>query len=236
MKISKIATGLVLVAAIPAIALAAKPAAKEAAKAIDWTSRVTLSPIGGHIMGNPAAGTRLVEYVSYTCVHCAHFTNENAGALKLGWVKGGKTSVEVRNAVRDRYDLTAALLARCGGKDRFFGNHAAIYANYDAWMKQIEAFEQNAPDPAGKDELAVMQEIADRTGLTDLMTQRGFTPDRQKTCLADKAAQQRILAMSKEAWETLKIGGTPSFSVNGKLLKDAHDWATLKPALPPVAG
>src|SRR4051812_27451591 len=109
MKIRALILGLV--ALVPVTALAAK--------AVDWTSRVTVSPIGGHVMGNPAAPTKVVEYISYTCSHCAHFVNEGAPKLKEGWVKTGKATVEVRNAVRDRYDMTAALLARCGGPARF---------------------------------------------------------------------------------------------------------------------
>src|SRR3546814_3638406 len=36
--------------------------------------------------------------------------------LKINWISTGAINVEIRNAVRDRYDLIAALLARCGGR------------------------------------------------------------------------------------------------------------------------
>ena len=91
------------------------PAAVQAAPAKDWSRTVTLTKEGAHLIGNPAAKTRLVEYVSYTCPHCAHFVAEGTTPLKAGWVAKGLVAVEVRHLVRDRYDLVAALLARCGG-------------------------------------------------------------------------------------------------------------------------
>ncbi|MGV3771224.1 MAG: thioredoxin domain-containing protein [Sphingobium phenoxybenzoativorans] len=214
-----------------AIALAI-PAAAFAAKAIDWTNRVVLSSVGGHLMGNPAAPTKLIEYISYTCSHCAHFVAEGTGPLKSGWVKSGKVSVEIRNAVRDKYDLTAALLARCGGKDKFLGNHEALFANQSAWMTQLIAYDQQQPKPT--EEQAALKEIAEKTGLITLMSKRGFTPAQLNTCLADPAAMKTVLAMTQDAWSTQKITGTPSFLINGKLV-EAHDWNGLKAALPAPA-
>lgn len=221
-------------AAVAAAALAL-PAAATGAKAVDWARRVTLSAIGGHIDGNPAAPTKVVEYVSYTCSHCAHFVAEGTTPLRTGWVKGGKVSVEVRNAVRDRFDLTAAVLARCGGKDRFLGNHEALFANFDSWMTQLDAYiaqNQDAPPPASQQ--AMMQDIADKTGLTALMGKRGFTPAQVKACIADPGALRQVLGMTRDAWETMKITGTPAFTVNGSMV-DAHDWAGLQAALPAPA-
>jgi protein-disulfide isomerase len=64
------------------------------------------------------------------------------------------------------------------------------------------------------------------------MQKRGFTPAQLKICLADKGAREKVLAMAKQAWEGDKITGTPSFLVNGRLLKGVHDWKGLEPALP----
>ena len=37
--------------------------------------------------------------------------------------------------------------------------------------------------------------------------------------------------MTKFASDTVKIGGTPSFTINGKLLADVYDWKSLEPQL-----
>lgn len=208
------------------------PAAAVDAKGVDWTTRIVLSPTGGHLIGNPAAPTKVVEYVSYTCSHCAHFVADGTGPLNAGWVKGGKANVEIRNAVRDKYDLTAAVLARCGGKTRFVGNHEALFANQEAWMTQLMTYDQQPDKPS--EQPAAMQDVADKTGLTMLMGKRGFTPAQVKACLADPAALKQVLAMTQEAWQTIHITGTPSFTVNGTLIS-AHDWPGLQAALPAPA-
>lgn len=214
------------------LALIALPGALIAAPAANRTARVALSPIGGHVLGNPAAPTKLVEYVSYTCSHCAHFVGEASAPLKADYVRGGKVSVEVRNAVRDKYDLTAALLARCGGPKRFFGNHEALFANQDAWMEQLQAYDRGAAKPS--EQIAALRDIGRDTGLYALMGKRGFTPAQLDACIANPAAMKQILAMTDEAWNKVKIGGTPGFTINGALA-GGSSWATLRDALPKAA-
>ncbi|MEJ7926423.1 thioredoxin domain-containing protein [Sphingobium sp. AN641] len=213
----------------PFLALTLLFAAPALAAAPDWTTRVTMSPIGGHVLGNPLAPTRLVEYVSYTCNHCAHFVAEATGPLKAGYVRGGKVSVEVRNAIRDKYDLTAALLARCGGKARFIGNHEAMFANQDAWMPQLAAYDSAGDKPT--EEKAALRDIGRKTGLYTLMGTRGFSSRQLDACVNDPAAMKQILAMTKDAWQTLKIHGTPAFTINGALIEGAN-WSALRSALP----
>lgn len=214
------------------LALLAVPAALVAAPAVNWVSKVALSPIGGHLMGNPAAPTKLVEYVSYTCSHCAHFVGEASAPLKTQYVKSGKVSVEVRNAVRDKYDLAAALLARCGGTARFMGNHEALFANQTAWMEQLEAYDRDATKPT--DQTAALKDIGQKTGLYTLMNKRGYTNAQLNACVANPTAMKQILAMTDEAWNKVKISGTPGFVVNGTLVQGSS-WDLLKAALPPAA-
>ncbi|WP_188062945.1 thioredoxin domain-containing protein [Sphingobium sp. KCTC 72723] len=217
---------------ILALSLLVLPAALVAAPAVNWVSRVTISAMGGHAMGNPQAPTKLVEYVSYTCSHCAQFVGEASAPLKTSYVKGGKVSVEVRNAVRDKYDLTAALLARCGGPARFMGNHEALFANQDAWMEQIQAYDSTATKPT--EQIASLRDIGQKTGLYTLMGKRGFKPAQLDACVASPMAMKQILAMTDEAWNKVKIGGTPGFTVNGTRV-EGSTWTIVQAALPPAA-
>lgn len=217
---------------ILALSLLVLPAALVAAPAVNWVSRVTVSAMGGHAMGNPQAPTKLVEYVSYTCSHCAKFVGEASAPLKTNYVKGGKVSVEVRNAVRDKYDLTAALLARCGGPARFMGNHEALFANQDAWMEQIQAYDASATKPT--EQIASLRDIGRKTGLYTLMGKRGFKPAQLDACVASPMATKQILAMTDEAWNKVKIGGTPGFTVNGTRV-EGSTWTIVQAALPPAA-
>ncbi|WP_242129264.1 thioredoxin domain-containing protein [Sphingobium sp. Sx8-8] len=213
------------------LALLAIPASVIAAPAANWVAQVALSPIGGHVLGNPAAPSKLVEYVSYTCSHCAHFVGEASAPLKANYVRTGKVSVEVRNAVRDKYDLTAALLARCGGPRRFFGNHEALFANQDDWMEKLQAYEKDAVKPT--DQKAALRDIGQKTGLYALMARRGFTPAQLDACINNPVAMKQILAMTDEAWNKVQISGTPGFTLNGTLVRRS-DWTHLQAALPDV--
>src|SRR3546814_9167637 len=53
-------------------------AAAPAPQAGDWTRTVTQTAAGSFVMGNPAAPVKLIEYLSYTCPHCAAFSAERS--------------------------------------------------------------------------------------------------------------------------------------------------------------
>ena len=86
----------------------------------DWRATVTRTPTGAHLIGNPAARVKLVEYASYTCGHCGHFAAASAPVLKDRMIRSGSTSLEFRHLIRDGADLAAAVLARCGGPKAFW--------------------------------------------------------------------------------------------------------------------
>jgi protein-disulfide isomerase len=47
-----------------------------------WLSTVTVTAKGAHVLGNPAAPKKVVEYLSYTCGHCADFEANESPAFK----------------------------------------------------------------------------------------------------------------------------------------------------------
>lgn len=202
------------------------------AAAPNWVSSVRVQPNGAFVMGKPAAPAKLVEYLSYTCSHCAEFTSEASAPLKANYIAKGLASVEMRNAVRDRYDFAAALLARCGGAARFFGNNDALFATQSAWLGRASSFEAANADRLSK--LAMnesLKAIAHGVGLDAIMKARGFTPSQIDACLSDAAAQKQIVAMTNEAWGIRKINGTPSFLINGVAYDGPGSWAGIERGL-----
>src|SRR6478672_5906480 len=117
--------------AVPAEATTAKAHAAKAhaakAKVRDWSLVVSPTAEGGFVMGNPNAKVKLIEYGSMTCPHCAHFDEEATPALINEFVKTGDVSFEFRNFVRDAMDVSASLVARCGGAKRFFPVTRAMF-------------------------------------------------------------------------------------------------------------
>jgi protein-disulfide isomerase len=214
---------LVLIGSAALAAAPAKPA---------WLLTFNVSPVGGHIIGNPAAATKLVEYASYTCGHCGSFETNDAPTLKNQYVAGGKVSFEIRNLVRDEVDLIAAMLARCGGKGRFFGNHRHLMATQAQWADDSKITPATIAKLQAEDIFGFMDSAHTELGLDKVMLARGVTKAQSKVCLRDAAALDAILKMTDEAVGPLGIKGTPAFMVNDKIV-DAHDLMSLKPLLTP---
>ena len=124
-------------------------------------------------------------------------------------------------------DLTAAVLARCGGKGKFFGNHKQLLSTQSVWLgktKNISAATQaklKAQDFSG-----FMIGTFDEIGLGPIMQQRGITPAQAKACLADNAAFNAVVGMT-DAGAKLGVRGTPSFLINGVLQDHVHSAAEL---------
>lgn len=198
----------------------------------NWLLTFSLTPKGSHIIGNPAAPTKLVEYASYTCGHCAHFETDDVPQIKSQFVATGKVSFEIRNLVRDPMDLTAAMLARCGGKGRFFGNHRHLMATQAQWAQSTKLDKATIALLESGKTVQFMLGAYSELGLDTIMAQRGVTVAQGKACLANKAAFDAIIAMTDEATGSLNINSTPTLLVNGKIV-EGHDFATLKPLLAP---
>lgn len=207
------------------------PATAWQAGRVNHAARVTRGDGGSHILGNPAAPTRLVEYVSYTCPHCAHFTSESAAPIRNTYVAPGRVSVEVRHIVRDPVDMAMSAAANCGASARFFSRHEALMAEQAAILARVralpaatlQAWGQGAPTER-------LRRVADDSGVTAWMRTRGFTPAQINSCLADVSLQNRLVTMTN-AGTAAGVNGTPMFSLNGRLLDGVYGWASLSPEL-----
>lgn len=212
------------------LALLAAIALVSTAATSNWNTVVGTKD-GAHQIGNPKAKTTLVEFVSYTCPHCAHFTREGEGAVQL-YVGSGKVLREVRHIVRDPVDITAAVLANCGPKDKFARNHVAFMYGQDKWLKTAAAAtkgqQQRWYSGTGTSR---RKAIASDLGFYDIMTGRGYARVDIDRCLSDEALATRIAENSARDAEKFGVTGTPSFAIDGVLLAGTHDWKTLQPQL-----
>ena len=198
----------------------------------NWNTTVALTPQGTHVLGNPAAKVRLTEFISYTCVHCAHFDEQADGQLRLGFVATGKGAVEVRHFVRDPIDMTVALLTNCGPPSKFFLNHSAFLRSQAKWISPLETASaaQRARWTTGPFTQRT-RFIAQDFGFRPIMASRGYTAVQIDKCLANEALAKRLAADTDVAAEELHIAGTPSFAIDGVVLAGTHNWAALRPQL-----
>lgn len=221
----KLQAGYAVLAAAMMLAVAAAP------KTVAWSNTVTLGADGSHIIGNPEARVRLVEYVSYTCQHCVRYNLQSEGVLRLAYIPSGKLSIEVRQFPLGPVDVAAAMLATCGPKEKFFLNHNALLRSQDRWMGQMTHASAIQQQRWNHSDLGTRNRaIAADLKLYDVMATRGYDRQSLERCLTDKQAAAEIEAQRKSA-ETSGVVATPSFSINGNLLNDTHDWAALRPQL-----
>jgi protein-disulfide isomerase len=211
-------------------AAAAAPA--KAAAQRDWTKAVAVTPEGGFRMGNPAAPVKLVEYASYTCPHCAHFVAQGVPQLIARYVRSGRVSFELRNFVRDPYDLSAALLSRCAGARNFFPLMHTIFATQDQWTGRFAALSASEYDSLNAlPATPKLLRIAAIGGLDTLAAKFGVPAARAKACLSDEKAAERFAEMRRIATSQYGLDATPTFLINGKKAEGVYDWATLEPLL-----
>jgi protein-disulfide isomerase len=187
---------------------------------------------GGHLIGNPEADVKLIEFASYTCGHCANFARQGEGAIKLVYVPTGKVSFEIRHLLRDPVDLTAAMMAQCGDPAKFPRNHAEFMYRQSEWIEkasnatqaQMARWQFGMPS-------ARRRAIASDLGFYDLMDRRGYDRVELDRCLNDDAKAESMANQSVADIQTYNLRGTPSFVLNGELLSQTHSWAALQPLL-----
>lgn len=226
-----LAMSLGLAPALAESASAAPARPSHAGSEAVWLAHVTLTPDGSHLIGNPDAPVKLVEYMSYTCPHCAHFEAEGMPRLRLTGLASGKVSLEVRHFLRDPVDTTVALLTNCAPPQRFFGLHDLFLRTQPKWLAEASkhAGDQqqrwfNGPMPQR------MRAIAGDLGFYDLMESQGIGRVAADRCLANEAMLKKLAEQTARA-STPSFEGTPSFAINGLMLAGTHDWNSLEPQL-----
>jgi len=216
---------------------AAKVAAIPAPNGGDWTQIVSQTPQGGFMMGNPNAPVKLVEFASFTCGHCATFSEEGTPALVDKYVKTGQVSFELRNFVRDTADLAAALLSRCSGPGPYFQLTDQLFAAQQEWMGKLQTM-----PPALQQQLQTLPPeqvagaLAEQAGLVQFVRVRGIPAEKANACLSNQAEIQKLVEMNSTAANQYRIPGTPSFLINNQLVEDASDWQALEPKLRAAVG
>lgn len=209
----------------------ARKAALTTTASADWATRLEARD-SGHVLGNPEADTRLVEFMSYTCSHCAEFARTGDAAIKLFLVPQGKVSFEIRHLLRDPIDLTATLLTHCGDSSDFMRNHHAIISRQAEWLAAARATSQAQRTRwSFGTNVARRRAIASDLGFYAIMEDRGYTRAQLDRCLADEAKANVLAEATQRDVTELGLQGTPSFVLDGKLLDGVHSWDALKPVL-----
>ena len=151
-------------------------------------------------IGDPAAKVKIVEYLSFTCPHCARFHADVYPLLKADYIDTGKVRLDYHEVYFDQLGLLGGMLARCGGELRYFGITDMLYDKQQEWAG---AGDMNAA-------VEQMKKIGRAAGMEDAAVD---------ACLRDQAQAEALVANYQKNIETDypgdTFGGTPSFIING---------------------
>jgi protein-disulfide isomerase len=188
-------TGLAALTGFSPLRLIGEAFAQSAA-ALDVAKPVSLPDMA---LGPKDAAITITEYASMTCPHCAAFTENVFPKIKAEYIDSGKVRFVFREFPLDIKAAAGSMLARCIGKD----DSGKYFAVIDMLFKQ-----QN--DWALKNTTDTLKRIGKQAGMSEASVE---------TCLKDQALLDKIAADQKFANEVLKVNSTPTFFINGEMVK-----------------
>ena len=186
-------TGLAALAGFSPLRLIAGAMAQSAS---DVAKPVSLPDMA---LGPANATVTITEYASMTCPHCAAFTETVFPKIKSEFIDSGKIRFVFREFPLDIKAAAGSMLARCIAKD----DSGKYFAVVDLLFKQ-----QN--DWVTKNTTETLTRIGKQAGLSQQAVE---------ACLKDQALLDKIAADQKFASEVLKVNSTPTFFINGEMLK-----------------
>jgi protein-disulfide isomerase len=157
-------------------------------------------------LGQPAASITIVEYSSLTCPHCAAFAENVFPMLQLKYIDTGKVRFVSREFPLDIKAAAASMLARCVGN----GDAARYFDAVGQLFKQQGPLVSRSVD--------TLNAIGDHFGMNEAAVE---------ACVKDQALLDKITADEKFAVEELKVDATPTFFINGEMLKGAMSFEEL---------
>jgi protein-disulfide isomerase len=157
-------------------------------------------------IGPAKAPVTIVEYASMSCPHCAAFEQNVFPMLKSKYIDTGKVRFVFREFPLDINAAAASMLARCIANDdagKYFGAIDLLFKQQDLLMTETKP---------------TLERIGKQAGLSD----QGV-----EACVKNQALLDKLSADAKFANEELKVDATPTFFVNGEMLKGAMSFEEL---------
>ena len=186
-------TGLAALAGLSPLRLITGAMAQNAA---DVAKPVSLPDMA---LGPANAPVTITEYASMTCPHCAAFNAEVFPKIKSTYIDTGKIRYVFREFPLDIKAAAGSMLARCISKD----DAGKYFAVVDMLFRQQSDW--------------VMKNTTET--LTRIGKQAGLSEKAVEDCLKDQALLDKIAADQKYAAEVLKVNSTPTFFINGDVIK-----------------
>jgi protein-disulfide isomerase len=164
-------------------------------------------------VGPAKAPVTIAEYASMSCPHCAAFEENVFPMLRSKYIDSGKVRFVFREFPLDVKAAAASMLARCaanGDAEKFFGVIETLFKQQDQLMAET---------------MQTLKLVGKQAGMSD----QGI-----EGCLKDQSLLDRLSADQRFANEVLKVDATPTFFINGTMLKGTMSFEELEAKIKPL--
>lgn len=181
--------------------MAGSASAQDAGK--PWDPKITDTD---YVLGKADAPVTVLEFASFTCPHCAAFTNDVLPQIEKSYIDTGKVKLVFRQFPLNGLDLRAGMMARCAPRDQYFNIAKVLFQTQQSWA--------TAGDPIG--------------ALAQIGGMAGLPKDKFDACLADNTIADAIVNGMQAAQTTYQVNATPTFVVDGEKLEGEASFDTFK--------
>lgn len=145
-------------------------------------------------LGKEDAPVKIVEYMSMTCPHCAHFATTTFDQIKKKYIDTGKVRFIIREFPFDPRAAAAFMLARCAPPEEYFPMVEMLFKQQVTWAAADD----------GRAALLQMSKLA------------GFTEDSFTKCLTNQKLLDDVNSVRERGAKEFGVNATPTFLINGK--------------------
>jgi protein-disulfide isomerase len=171
---------------------------------VDMAEVLKPGPLPEMSLGQETAPVTIVEYMSMTCPHCAHFHTTTFDAIKTKYVDGGKVRFILREFPFDPVATAAFMLARSNPSnptehstpEQYFAMVSMLFKQQRAWAA-----------PADGDV---------RTALLQSVKLAGYSQQSFEASLTNQKLLDEVNATMKRGVDEFGVNSTPTFLINGK--------------------
>lgn len=157
-------------------------------------------------MGKANAPVTMIEYSSLACPHCAAFHRDTLPKIKTEYIDTGKVRLIYRDFPLGTPALAASMVARCAGRDKFFGFLEILFRSQAQWSRSSNPLE----------------------GLSQVARFGGMSKADVKSCLKAQSLLEKIQAVAAQAQETMQVNSTPTFFIGKERISGAQPFEKFK--------
>ena len=151
------------------------------------------------VIGETNAPITIIEYASLSCSHCADFHINTLGELKKEYVDTGKARIVFRNFPYNYPALLGSMVLQCIPEDVRYDYMNALFKLQPNWV--------------------VRENAKSKQELYKIMQSGGMTKEEFDGCISNRELEEKILQKVINAQREFNIQSTPSFLINGILVK-----------------